>query len=452
MLAAGLVRRRCAIATTAVLLLVTACSKTVSAFDRRATYPDSCPMGIDTTGQPSRLCVPNASGLKGWTPTYNMSMSTIIMPCNTTGYFEPSAAARYGIVDVDWSNAKQQWAHATPMDCEACLVEQARLIKAQNPRTKVWVYRNLVKATPWYASVREKICDPAYAGWFLRFNQTNNSSSSSVSSATAAPPHVAKCDDAFSPPKCSEFYHDAEKSLADGALCPGGQCDCGCVPCGYYIWDHRNASLRAWLVSYAAGATSVEDPSIDGVFLDDYWAAPGGPAESGKHILADIGLSPQDVVDISDGFVLSTKSVQQAVLDKGGYVWQLFSPGHGTTGSDPVGGAAGCAAALRARCVRNDTLQHSALMMNAGKTSADFMPNLAAFLLIRGPYAWFGNAWQGCDNIPARRPEVDRDYGTPTGACAETHSGSGVFTRSWTRADVTVDCNTWTGKIDSVGV
>ena len=107
MLLAGLVRRRCAIATTAVLLLVTACSKTVSAFDRRATYPDSCPMGIDTAGQQSRLCVPNASGLKGWTPTYNMSMSTIIMPCNTTGYFRPSAVARYGIVDVDWSNAKQ---------------------------------------------------------------------------------------------------------------------------------------------------------------------------------------------------------------------------------------------------------------------------------------------------------------------------------------------------------
>ena len=24
-------------------------------------------------------------------------------------------------------------------------------------------------------------------------------------------------------------------------------CDCGAVPCGTYLWDHRNASLRAWL-------------------------------------------------------------------------------------------------------------------------------------------------------------------------------------------------------------
>lgn len=77
---------------------------------------------------------------------------------------------------------------------------------------------NLVKATPWYTSVREKICDPAYAGWFLRFN-------------TSTTPHVAKCDNAFSPPKCSEFYHDPEKSLE--GLCVDQKCDCGCVPCGY---------------------------------------------------------------------------------------------------------------------------------------------------------------------------------------------------------------------------
>ena len=471
-------------ALAAAVHLLVACP-TVSAIAYGPTYPDSCPMGVDTDGVPSRLCLPNASGGKGWSPTYNMSMSTIIMPCNTSGYFDPGAAARYGLVDIDWSNAKQEWANAKPMDCEERLVTQARLIKSQNPATKVWVYRNLVKATPWYTSVREKICDPDYAGWFLRFNTTT--------------PHVAKCDNAFSPPKCSEFYHDPEKSL--NGLCPDKKCDCGCVPCGYYVWDHRNASLRAWLVDYAAGATSVGDPHIDGIFLDDDWSAPGGPTESGRDSLADMGLSASDVINISAGWVLSMKDVQQAVLDKGGFDWRLFSPGHGTTGSDPIGGAAvrqlrhhfltishdfsalchptravcstkcpcsmdadwcvqsdgmshsrlqGCAAALRERCVHNDTLQRSALMMDAGKTSADFVPNLAAFLLIRGPYAWFGNAWQGCNNIPARRPELDRDYGTPKGACTETHPGTGVFTRSWTRADITVDCNAWVGKIDPV--
>ena len=35
---------------------------------------------------------------------------------------------------------------------------------------KVWVYRNLVKALPWYSLVREKLNDTAYAGFFLKFN------------------------------------------------------------------------------------------------------------------------------------------------------------------------------------------------------------------------------------------------------------------------------------------
>jgi hypothetical protein len=80
------------------------------------------------------------------------------------------------------------------MDCEELLVEQASATKGANgsafgwvfmrnkklfiskhwqtaydANTRVFVYRNFVKALPWYTSVREKISDPAYAGWFLRF-------------------------------------------------------------------------------------------------------------------------------------------------------------------------------------------------------------------------------------------------------------------------------------------
>ena len=47
------------------------------------------------------------------------------------------------------------------MDCEERLVSQAELVKSVNPDAKVWVYRNLVKALPWYSSVREKMLDPA---------------------------------------------------------------------------------------------------------------------------------------------------------------------------------------------------------------------------------------------------------------------------------------------------
>ena len=97
-------------------------------------------------------------------------MSTIIMPCNTSGWFDASFAAQYGIVDVDWSNARAQWSRSTPMDDDTRLATQAAMIKSINPDTHVWIYRNLVKALSWYGAVREKLEDPQYSGWFLHFN------------------------------------------------------------------------------------------------------------------------------------------------------------------------------------------------------------------------------------------------------------------------------------------
>lgn len=38
--------------------------------------------------------------------------------------------------------------------------------------------------------------------------------------------------------------------------------------------------------------------------------------------------------------------------------------------------------------------------------------------------------------------EWDTDYGTPNGPCAETGAGTGIFSRSWSKATVTWDCST----------
>ncbi len=122
--------------------------------------------------------------------------------------------------------------------------------------------------------------------------------------------------------------------------------------------------------------------------------------------------------------------------------------------------------------------------------------DLANFLLLRGPYAWLGYSWVGCSVKYARPPEMDmvracetcwalaqvcvgggggkggvvlcasfpagccacsshppprmayQDYGEPVDAtCYETAPNSGVFTRKWTKATVTMDCNTWTPTI-----
>eukprot|EP00035_Acanthoeca_spectabilis_P015689 m.315705 g.315705 ORF g.315705 m.315705 type:complete len:244 (+) comp16413_c0_seq35:2843-3574(+) len=113
---------------------------------------------------------PNAAK---WTPTYNMSESTVVMPCNYTGLYDYNAypeLAKFGLVDYDWANAKSTWANQSPMDCDGMLVEQAARNKAQNPSAKVFVYRNIVKALPWYTEVRTLLQNQSYWGWFIPYD------------------------------------------------------------------------------------------------------------------------------------------------------------------------------------------------------------------------------------------------------------------------------------------
>jgi hypothetical protein len=40
--------------------------------------------------------------------------------------------------------------------------------------------------------------------------------------------------------------------------------------------------------------------------------------------------------------------------------------------------------------------------------------------------------------------ELNWDYGEPTELCKEIAPNSGIFTREWTEAIISMDCNTWT--------
>merc|ERR1719329_1954713 len=120
-----------------------------------------------------------------------MNKSTIIMPCNYSGYTDPSSTAGWAVVDFDWSNAKGRgdsdgWAKHQPMDCEEMLSKQVAMTTSASPDTTVWVYRNSVKALPWYTSVREKLEDPAYGAWFMNF--------SAAITANHSLAHVPVCD------------------------------------------------------------------------------------------------------------------------------------------------------------------------------------------------------------------------------------------------------------------
>lgn len=404
------------------------------------------PLGATiVAGTPAELRVPQ------WEPTYEMWRSTIVMPCNISGFMDLEFVSKWGIVDIDWSNTKRLWQNEHPMNCQEMLVDQVKKIKDVSPKTHVWVYRNLVKALPWYTDVREKISDPRYAGWFLRFR-------GSLQDDYQVPPCTAG--------KCSELYHD---QLQTPVHCDAPGCDCGAVPCGEYLWDHRNSSLSDWLVDeFAMGPTGVGHSLIDGLYLDDQWTdspgvggfcnadAIGGAMEEHANCTVDMGLAQEDTTALTAGWRETNDKVNEAVVAAGGFAWHLF---HEVKGAPAPGSS--CEAFFERACSADSPEQTGALMLEFSQPKVrplvDWKRDLATFLLVRGPYAWIGYAWIGCTSAGAeeihwpRPAALDEDYGEPHGLCSETSPGSGVYERQWTKARVAMDCATGEATIEKLG-
>jgi hypothetical protein len=401
-------------------------------------------------------------GMPHWNSTYNAQLSTIFMPCNNSGYFNSTFVSTFGIADFDWSNAKQIWANTQPMTCEEDLVTQAETIKAASSQTKVFVYRNLVKALPWFTAVREKIMDPAYSGWFLSFSGNGSY-------------HVPQCDTNFNPPRCSNFYHDQEQTPAypsgDGTCYE--PCDCGeGVPCGEYLWNHANGTmLRQWLINeHILGPTGLGNPNIDGFYIDDAWWSfqqpiqswepptgfcdhwiTGGATEEDYYCVDDVGLTQEQVTDITFNWYTTMVEAALAIREHHGWAWFLFLPSRAPD-------AATCTQYFR---TEGRLAINGSLLFEWTSSGSYPLPNIdvdvASFLLVRGEYAWLGYGWQGCTSneqpgfgsaqytSPVDIPQLMVDYGVPMGEYEETSDG--VFTRDWTKATVSMDCNTYTPQI-----
>ena len=400
----------------------------------RSPIPQAC-------ATPTTCTVPLNTPLKPlFPPTYLMNESTIVMPCNdgesNGGWSNATFFGSFGIADYDWSNAKAYWSKMTPMDCQERLVTQAKMTKNANPNTKVWVYRNLVKALPWFKDVRIKINDPQFAGWFLHTKGN-----------------------------ASVYYHDHEQTKAG---------DCGGVECGEYLWDHRNESLRAFLIdTVVGGPDAMGNKNIDGLFLDDFWSnfpyhlpwAPsaaqdcslsptGGPSEIKGGCIDEMGLSKTDVQDLAVAWQKTMAAALAKIQSMKGYSWQMLQFPGGPQGPDPGDPTKPKPAAFfRTECAANSTSATTPIMMRfssptgkPGPTLASFEQDLAAFLLVRSDYAWLGYSWGGCDRQYSRPAMIDTDFGVPTDTvCRET--APGVFSREWTKATVSLDTNTNKAKI-----
>ena len=111
----------------------------------------------------------SATVLPSKPPRYQMNHSTIIMPCNNSGYMDPARTVGWSIIDFDWSNGKAIWTKQRPMMDEVVLQNQVKMSTSSSLGQTVWVYRGSMWAYPWYTSVRKTLEDPAYADWYVKF-------------------------------------------------------------------------------------------------------------------------------------------------------------------------------------------------------------------------------------------------------------------------------------------
>ena len=72
--------------------------------------------------------------------------------------------------------------------------------------------------------------------------------------------------------------------------------------------------LQEFLLNeYIGGQNSVDNPAIDGLFIDDGWSR-GFPTEEDSHAVADMGLTKQDVERQVAGWRANEAAAQSKIL------------------------------------------------------------------------------------------------------------------------------------------
>jgi hypothetical protein len=133
--------------------------------------------------------------------------------------------------------------------------------------------------------------------------------------------------------------------------------------------------------------------------------------------------------------------VNAAVLARGAFTEQLFYRPDLVEHNDT------CAQILRPLCSADSPAQSRFALFGLNSWSQTTLNlSVAEFLLARGPYGVIGVTWSGCGcgcGVPAWPELLDAGFGEPVdkaSPCVE--SAPGVFSRAWTHADVSIDCNT----------
>lgn len=380
------------------------CLGKTSCFLSSAGFSDPCPEVVKTitavahcTGSsggysPAQgtTCALNGTACPApnWTPTWNLTMSTICQPSNSS-YFLPPADKPWGLISLDWSVAKSIWDANGPMKgtIEETTTHNCALIKQTSHNTKCFIYHNMELALQAMSSQRVVMYDPSKAGLFLQYTDGQGNKNGTI-------------------------YNE-----------PGG-------PGDQYFWDYRVPAAADYYISSVLNTTL--NAYVDGTFTDD---VTGFPEEHGNGP-KNINMSDTDVAILD----MATSAANARLIDEavaaGKYVWQAFGAQDGV-GSGPSKDS--CISWMSARC----TTEYQAQAITQTCDDGNFNQSLASFLITRPPIGFFGYGWES--DMRNWRSEFLWDVGLPSGLCTQTVPG--VFHRDWTYGTVQLDCNSWTATI-----
>ena len=335
-----------------------------------------------------------------------MNLSTVIQPCNASGYFQ--FGSRYGLASFDWSNAKAIWsANANDAtNCSEVLVQQAKVVKAGNKNTRVFVYRNMLLALEWIRGQRVAMDDPSKSDYFLKYQ---------------------------SGPREGQIYNEPQfNGLRQ------------------YFWDYTNPDVVDHWIGEVTGPDAAGSPFVDGIFTDDV----DGSFQEHSKAVANMGLSAAKVQAVEDATQAAYGKILHALITKtNGYDWQAFGAEDGTSGLLPTAAGAKCTATMRSLCGSRGGSNSSGAAVSPSQqprivSAVGGKEGMAGFLLARGSHWWMGWGWQGCSDkdVHPYDPIWDIDSGPPKGPCTE--ASTGVFERAFVNGRAALDCNTFTGTLD----
>jgi hypothetical protein len=171
-----------------------------------------------------------------------------------------------------------------------------------------------------------------------------------------------------------------------------------------------------------------------------------------------MGLSGEQVQALSDATQLAYSAVLKTLIEANAYNWQAFGAEDWTQALLPVKGGQTCIAAMRALCtpeMRSEPKLVSAPGANRAGTVVplgSMKQMVAAFLIARGDYWWFGQGWgpKTCtsnSSLPFPYNSLwSISPGSPVTNCSEV--ATGVFQRTFARGSSTLDCNTFNASLD----